>query len=315
MTLPEIRQLRIFIALEETRSFTAAANLVYITQSAVSHSIKSLESQLGCELIERLGKKCILTPYGEVFLHHAKRAINELENSVLKIDTLKKWGYKSIRVGASDSILQYVLPQTMVEFCKDQPKCEVSITPGDTAKLLNELDDGNLDVAIGLETSNFDTDYHFEPIGQDKLCFITPLDHPWVDSPPSSAEEISKQRFITYGNETATNAILKDHLNELGIKQRAPLAMGNMESIKEMTKLGLGVGITSPWVAQPDLEDSQLYKHQIIPAPSRTWGYYIRRTKTLSLPEEKFLQTCKKHLSSIIAAELASSYASNTIRL
>ena len=85
MNLPDIRQLNIFIALEETRSFTAAAKECFITQSAVSHSIKALEKQLDCQLIERMGKHIILTPYGEVFLHHAKRVVNELELSLIHI--------------------------------------------------------------------------------------------------------------------------------------------------------------------------------------------------------------------------------------
>ena len=191
MTIPEIRQLKIFIALEEKRSFTAAARVCFITQSAVSHSIKSLESQLDCNLIERIGKKVILTPQGEIFLHHAKRAINELETSLTKLQTLKKWGYSSIHIGAPDSICQLILPQALKTFYEKHPSCEVSITIGDTSETLDQIKDGTLSLSFGIQTLPLDNQLIFTPLEQDTLCFITPPDHPWTKQPAEERKQLS----------------------------------------------------------------------------------------------------------------------------
>ncbi|MGJ8676399.1 MAG: LysR family transcriptional regulator [Akkermansiaceae bacterium] len=298
--IPDIRQIRIFIAIEETRSFTAAANMMSITQSAVSHSIKALESQLDCKLIERLGKKCILTPHGEVFLHHARQAVDHLEKASLKIQTLNQWGYSALKVGVSHSLCQYVIPKTLDAFYKKKTKAEVFITAGDTSALLKDLSKGTLDIAFGIHRSVHENDFRFVPLYKDELCFITSSDHPWCKKNNISEREYNSQRFITYGNDSATTQILNSHLSGLGIKQRASLTMCNMESIKEMTALGLGVGIIADWVARDAIQNNTLVKHKISPPPVRQWGYYVSKTKSLSLPEEQFTSILSDEFIKII---------------
>lgn len=299
--LPEIRQLRVFIALEDTRSFTAAANILNITQSAVSHSLKSLETLLGCQLLERLGKKCILTPHGEVFLFHAKKAMQQLEGAASKISTLNEWGYSSLKVGVSNSLCQYVMPKTLADFYAKESRCEVFITVGDTADLIKRLDDGELDLAFGLYSKSHTAMHPFVKLGEDKLCFITAPGHSWCDKKPEYSEEFAKERFISYGNDTITSSILTSHLSGIGIKQRATLSMSSMESIKEMVALNLGVGIIAEWIARRELSSGDLIKHDITPAPIREWGYYIGRSKSLSLVEENFLKMFSDRLESSLS--------------
>ena len=300
--LPDIRQLRIFLTLEETRSFTGAASQLQITQSAVSHSIKSLESLLNCTLIERLGKKCILTPHGEVFLHHATLAIKQLESASLKIKTLNDWGYSSLKIGASNTLCQYVVPKALANFYGKEQRCEVFITANDTKALVKLLKNGELDIAFGIRLNSLENDHQFIPIASDTLCFISSTDHAWCSSPPQSPEDFEKERFIVYGNDSVTENILNSHLPGIGIKQRSSLGMNNMESIKEMATLGLGVGIVSEWIVENEVEANTLAKHSITPPPAREWGYYLSRSKSLSLTEEKFLKCFSESLTSVISS-------------
>ncbi|MFC5049324.1 LysR family transcriptional regulator [Rubritalea spongiae] len=301
MNLPEIRQLKIFIALEETRSFTAAANKNFITQSAVSHSIKSLEKQLDCSLIERMGKRITLTPYGEVFLHHAKRVIAELESSLTKIETLKHWGYSSIRVGASDTICQYILPAVLREFAKKHPKCEVTVDLGDTMAMQKKLAHGQLDLAIGIHLAPSDNNFIFTPLTEDTLCFVTSPDHDWVQRQTNRGGSLTDVRLIAYGAESETMRLITKHFSENVVKYRHPLSLGNMEAIKEMTKIGLGVGIIPPWVAKKEFEKGELIAHTISsPPPRRNWGVFSNSGKTFSLPEEEFIGLCRDQMDQAI---------------
>ncbi len=294
--LPEIRQLRVFIALEETRSFTAAASVLSITQSAVSHSLKSLELLLECQLVERLGKKCILTAHGEVFLHHAKLAIKQLDSAVGKIKTLNTWGYTSLKVGVSNSQCQYVLPQALSEFYDSEKKCEVFVATGDTSNLLSKLDKGELDIAFGIRRNNLENEYQFHPIVEDSLCFITHPKHSWVSKKPENTEDFEKERFIIYGNNSITSSILDTHLSGLGIKYKASTFVDNMGAIKAMAAINLGVGVIACWTAKEEIENKSLVTHSITPAPKRVWGYYLSRTKSLSLTEGKFIETFSSRL-------------------
>ncbi len=300
--LPDIRQLRIFLALEENRSFTAAANQLQLTQSAVSHSIKSLESLLNCILIERVGKKCVLSPHGEVFLHHAKQAVQQLESATKKIQTLNKWGYSSIKIGASHALCQYVFPKALSNFYKIQQRAEVFITPGSTIHQIKKLKNGELDLAFGIAKSSFENDFNFTPIIHDEMCFVTGPTHPWVNTPPTSEDDYDKQRYLSFGKDTVTQQILNSHLSGLGIETKATLTMTNVESIKEMTLLDLGVGILSDWTIKKELRDGTLCKHNISPPPQRQWGVYTHKSKSLSLPEEEFISTFSKELINIIGS-------------
>jgi len=303
MTLPEIRQLRIFIALEETRSFTLAASKNFITQSAVSHSIKSLEKQLDCALIERMGKRITLTPYGEVFLHHAKRVIIELETSLSKIEKLKHWGYSAIRVGASDTVCQYIMPKVLKSFAKKHPKCEISIELGDTPDLLKKVAIGKLDLAIGIHLAPSDNNFIFTPLSEDSLCFVTAPDHEWVSMQTNRGGSLKDVRLISYSAESETMRLITKHFNDNTMKYHHPLTLGNMEAIKEMAKQGLGVGIIPPWVAKQEFARGELVAHVIsTPPPKRNWGAFANSGKTFSLPEEDFLTICRTEMNQAIHA-------------
>ncbi len=298
--LPEIRQLRVFIALEETRSFTVTASILHITQSAVSHSLKSLELLLECQLIERLGKKCILTPHGEVFLDHARLAIQELEGAAGKIKTLNTWGYSSLKVGFCHAQCQYLLPSVLSEFYDSEKRCEVFVSAGDTRNLLIKLDKGELDIAFGIRRSRLESEYQFHSVAKDDLCFITHPDHSWVTKKPENTEDYEKERFITYGNNSVTSSILNSHLSGLGIKYRSSIRVSNMESIKAMTAINLGVGVIAEWTARKEIEDKSLVIHPIEPAPVREWGYYLSRTKSLSLIEGMFIDVVSTKFEKMI---------------
>lgn len=298
--IPDIRQINIFLALEETRSFTAAAEILGITQSAVSHSMKSLEASFSCQLIERYGKQCRLSPHGEVFFHHAKQAIKQLELASNKIEILNKWGYSSLKVGASNTLCQYIIPDALANFYKSQQRTEVFITPNDTTSLVKLLNKGELDLAFGIRKKGLENDHQFIPIIDDSMCFVTAPSHPWCTTPPVNCEDFEKERFVVYDKDSITSQILNSHLPGIGIRQRSTLEIGNMEAIKEMASLGVGVGVISQWIASDEFKSKKLILHEITPPPVREWGLYLNKNKSLSLAEEDFIKCFKKRFTSLV---------------
>src|SRR5688500_13859766 len=95
------RQLRAFVTLARTGSFTDAARELFLSQSAVSHSMKALEQGVGCRLLDRVGKRVILTQAGEQLLHHAEKILGEMQAARVSLETLGKWGKPRLRIGAS----------------------------------------------------------------------------------------------------------------------------------------------------------------------------------------------------------------------
>src|SRR5437762_11872801 len=110
------RQLRAFVTLARAGSFTLAAKELYLSQSAVSHSMKALEQEVGCRLLDRMGKKVLLTQAGETLLHHAEKILQEMNTARSALEQLGKWGRDRLRIGTSTTACQYILPAVLREF-------------------------------------------------------------------------------------------------------------------------------------------------------------------------------------------------------
>src|SRR5687767_2248230 len=124
------RQLRAFSILARTGSFTKTAQELHLTQSAISHAMRALEEDMSCRLLDRMGKKVVLTQAGEQLLVHVERVLQEMAVARAEISRLGKWGSSRLRIGASSTACQYVLPSVLREFKESFPHCAISIQPG-----------------------------------------------------------------------------------------------------------------------------------------------------------------------------------------
>ena len=106
--VPDLRQLRAFVAVVDEGSFTLAARKIFVTQSAVSHSLRTLEEQLTYRLLDRSGKRIAATTEGELLLLHCKRVIFELEQASRYLHGLRRWGQTRIRIGAPHSLCHFL---------------------------------------------------------------------------------------------------------------------------------------------------------------------------------------------------------------
>lgn len=287
--LPDLRQLRAFVAVADEGSFTLAAKKLFLTQSAISHSMKALEDGLGCQLLTRLGKKTILTEEGEIFLRRCRSILGELEQAGRELDGLKRWGQGRIRIGAPHSLCQFLLPTVLREFRDCFPRCEPSIEAGNTAALLERLNEHELDVVLGLKLKTGEGP-GAKSLFRDRMVFVVPPMHPWADrGVPEGVEGYGKIQFIIYARATETHRLVESHFEKLGVRPRAPLVLGDMEAIKQMSKIGMGVGIIAPWVARRELEEGSLVALPIGPDPiEREWSVFWNPDRSLSLIEETF---------------------------
>lgn len=287
--LPDLRQLRAFVAVADEGSFTLAAKKLFLTQSAVSHSMKALEDGLDCQLLSRLGKKTILTEEGEIFLRRCRRVLGELEQAGRELDGLKRWGQSRIRIGAPHSLCQFLLPTVLREFRDCFPRCEPSIEAGNTAALLAGVIEHELDLVLGMRLRD-PFKVASKALFVDRMVFVVPPMHPWVErGVPRDREGYSKIQFIIYARATETHRLVEEHFENLGVRPRAPLVLGDMEAIKQMSKIGMGVGIIAPWVARRELEEGSLVALPVGPEPiEREWAVCWNGERQLTLIEETF---------------------------
>jgi DNA-binding transcriptional LysR family regulator len=291
--VPDLRQLRAFVAVAEEGSFTLAARRIYVTQSAVSHSLRTLEEQLNCKLLDRAVKRVTVTPEGELLLKRCRRIFYELEQAGRDLDGLRRWGQTRIRIGAPHTLCHFLIPSVLREFRDCFPRCEPLIEAGDTSFLLDRLTGSDLDLVVGMRPRGRGDD-GYRPMFRDRLALVVSPFHPWATDSSSVGSTIGDQQFIIYAKATETHRLIEEWLEKEGGRGKKPLEMGDMQAIKEMAKLGIGVGVLAPWVAAREITEGTLKVVDLDgPAIEREWGVFHSPKRDPSLVEEAFIGLCE----------------------
>jgi len=301
------RQLRAFAALARMGSFTIAAKRLFLSQSAVSHSMKALETDVGCRLFDRMGKKVLLTQAGETLLHHAEKILQEMQAARAALDQLGKWGRGRLRIGASTTACQYILPPVLREFKASFPQTLITIEPGDTLTTIDLLHRSEVDLAITLEPLN-EPQLEFHPLFTDELSFLVAPTHPWAKDGHVNRLEIPRQNYVLYNKGSYTFRAIQEYFRDEEMVLNTVIELGSMDAIKELVKLGLGVSILAPWIAQKELQEGSLVALSLGRRKlKRQWGVVHWRTRRLSLAEETFVTMCKTATQTLGESVLASS--------
>ncbi len=287
------RQLRAFTILARTGSFTETARELHLSQSAVSHSMKALEAEVGCRLLDKLGKKAVLTQAGEQLLARAARVLSEMSEARAELGRLGKWGQSRLRLGASTTACQHVLPGVLREFKDSFPNCTISIEPGDTPEMIEALRNHKIDLAVNLEPRRGEP-LDFRPLFTDELQFIVSPQHPWARAGKVERDEIARQNYIVYKRRSYTSEMIEEHFRADDIVLFCQLDLGNMEAIKELVKLGIGISILAPWTAKNEIKAGTLValplgKRKL----KRRWGILHWEGRRMSMVEETFIGLCK----------------------
>ncbi len=290
--IPDLRQLRAFVAVAEDGSFTLAARRLCVTQSAVSHSLRAMEDQLGCRLLDRHGKRVAVTPEGRLLLKRGKRVLLELDQAVRDLDGFKRWGQKRLRVGATHTLCHFLLPSVLREFTESFSSCEVILESGETPTLLSRLEDSELDLVIGLKPRNHSGQGYLR-LFEDELAMVVSSGHAWVREGMNPSESFNAQTFIIDAKATETHRLFLEWLAFHGMTTREPLALGDLQAIRNMARLGVGVAVLAPWMVAGDLMDGSLQVFPLQePVIRREWCVFGVPGRIHSPVEQTFIGMC-----------------------
>lgn len=287
------RQIRAFCTLARSGSFTQASRELHLTQSAISHSIKALESDIGCRLLDRLGKKAHLTQAGEQLLLHAGKILAEMDSAREILSHLGKWGRGRLRLGASTTACQYIIPTVLREFKESFPEYTITIESGDAPELIGALAQQRIDLALTLETHN-QTQFECHPLFADNLEFLVSPLHPWAKSGKVERSEIPRQNYILYSKRSITFRLIEEYFRHEDMALNTVIELGSMEATKELVKLGIGASIVAPWIVRKEIQDGALVSLPLGRRKlERRWGILHSRGRHLNLAEETFIGLCE----------------------
>jgi DNA-binding transcriptional LysR family regulator len=290
----DTRQLEAFDMLCQTGSFTKTAKNLFLTQSAVSHSMKNLEEEAGCKLLRRQGKKVALTEAGDRLLNFVRPFLDEMENLRQELDGFEKFGGGRIRLGASAQACRFLLPPLLKKFEKVHENCRFEVKCEDTPACMDALEDGSLDLAITLCPYN-SSEIEFVPCFRDELRVVVPPSHDWAKAGKVDWESAYRESFILYNRNSYTFRILTDYLDRLGLRLSSFMEISSPDASKELIKVGMGVGILADWAIEEDSKKGDLIS---LPLGSkkltRTWGVSVRKGRRLNKAERLFINIAEE---------------------
>jgi LysR family transcriptional regulator, regulator of abg operon len=193
----ELRQIKYFLEIVRCASFGQAAEKLYVTQPALSKSIRNLEQSLGVQLLERHPGGVVPTEYGKVFMEYAALITGEIDRAVEEIEQLKGTGRGIVRVGAGATMMQYVIPQAVRAFVANDDSAIVTFRQGLRDELIASLRRGEIDIVVGaIGGLAHDEDFRQEVALQDEIVVVANRDHPLAGKPSVSIAEFGAYKWV-----------------------------------------------------------------------------------------------------------------------
>jgi LysR family transcriptional regulator, cyn operon transcriptional activator len=229
----ELRHLRYFIALAGALNFTRAAERLHVTQSTLSHQIKQLETEIGQALFDRVGKRVALTDAGDEFLHHATRALAEID---LGLGLLRHGGPKLIgelRIGATQSFTQAFIPECVASFVRRQPDVRVIVEGLSADQIHARLRQGSLDLGVAYRPAS-SKGLHFEPLYNEEMVLVVNAQHPLAQRKRLRMVELHRRAMVLLPASFATRTMLDDCFRSCGAE---PEVVVEINEIAPMLRL------------------------------------------------------------------------------
>jgi DNA-binding transcriptional LysR family regulator len=200
----ELRHLRYFVAVAEQQSFSRAAALLHVSQSAISEQMADLEGEIGVRLLERGSRKTGLTDSGKVFLQHAHRVLDESRNAVQETQRAERGEVGSLRIGFFAGGLGEGFPKLIRSFRATHPHVELSLLEMNVSEQWAALIEGRIDIAFTrVPEPQFRRDIRYETIQLDPMVAIVPKAHARASARRIDVKDLAKDRFVVSSRVTS----------------------------------------------------------------------------------------------------------------
>jgi len=301
------RRLQVFHAVARLLSFTKAAEVLHMTQPAVTFQIRQLEEQFDTRLFDRAHNRVSLTEAGHVAFEYAEiifERYSELENAIREI-TGSISG--SLTLGASTTISEYMLPSLLGEFNSKNPEVLLRLRVSNTEGIVSMVENNVIDLGV-VEGPVTNKNLLVEVCRQDDLVVVVPPDHPLADLESVTVEQMLEYPFICREEGSGTREVIVEHLKEQGVSKHALkscLELGSPEAIKGAIQAGMGVSVLSSVSLAKEIKLGLLKTVPLNPPLSREFSFVRQRQKFRVRTMEELLDFAREYCKISAEAEKA----------
>lgn len=278
--------LKVFLAVAKMNSFTRAAAVLNLSQPAVTHQIKNLETILRTRLFNRCQNKISLTKSGKILLRYAEEINLLYQNALKEIQEANNRVAGDAHIGAASLLGKYLLPRAIGEFKKTYSEVNISMLVGNSKEILEYLQNDVIELAIVSEPIPFKNLITF-PLYSDHLTIIVDPDHSWLRKKEISPSDLFNEDFISREVGSGTREVylksLKAHLK--GKQLKTVMVLGNTEAVKMAVMGKMGFSIVSGLATRSEVELGLLKEVRIKNVNmSRDFFVVFKSEENLSVP-------------------------------
>jgi len=273
-----LEQLRIFVEVAEREHLTQAATALSLTPSAVSASIRMLESRYGTPLFNRVGRRIETSAAGRIFLTEARATLASARAAELTLAELGGLTRGTLSIQASQTIASYWLPALLVRFRQTYPQIELNLTVGNTQQVAHAVVEGAADLGF-IEGHIDQAALAIETVDEDRIVAVVAPGHPWANGERLKPSELLAGQWIMREQGSGTRSAFEAILAEIGVDLsglQIALTLPSNEAVRSAVMAGPFATVVSELVVASHLQAGLLCKVNIDLPPR---SFYLLRHK------------------------------------
>lgn len=232
--------LRTFYLVARYRSFSKAGELLHLSQPAVSRQIQALEKDLDLDLFAVRGRRVELSDAGRLLFNYAEQILNQVQDAERVLQSLKNLETGEIRIAASNTPGNYLLPGPIALFTRRHPGLQTQLRVGNTSTVWRQVRSGEAELGfVGAPPP--ESGFFNETVFRDELLLVASPKHPLVDRETVGLQDLAGQTLLVREEGSATRQVITRHLTELGLDRLDLVPMGHPEAIKRAVEAGMGL--------------------------------------------------------------------------
>jgi LysR family transcriptional regulator, regulator for metE and metH len=249
----EVRHLRLVSEVAAHGSVTRAAERLHLTQSAISHQLRDIESRLGTPLFYRMGKRMVVTPAGERVLRSASTILDDLRRAEEDIRQIAREGTGILRMCTQCNTGYHWLPPLLRTFNERYPRIEIQVVVDATTRPIEALLEGKLDLAA-VTSEVDDKRITVRPLFRDEMVLVVSPEHRLASRRHVPASELASEHLVIYSTSRHDSFTFRRVLEPAGVEPARVTHLMLTEAILEMVKANLGVTIIAKWSVLPAIQ-------------------------------------------------------------
>ncbi len=288
----DLHQLEVFCRVLELKSFSKAAEAVYLTQPTVSGHIQSLEQFLDARLFDRCGKKVVPTKAADMLYRYAKQILSLRAEAQRELQLFLGKVKGEMAIGASTIPGAYILPELIGSFKKMHTDIYISLTVADTKDIIGSLFTGGIELGV-VGAKIDDNGLKYQELVKDEMLVVVPSSHAWVGRRYVDVDELKGEPFVLREPGSGTRMTSLRSLEDFGVSVKdinIVAEMGSTEAVRQAVKAGIGIGILSWRAVKDDITSGSLYGLRV--NGLNLWRdiyVVVLKNRTLSPISESFL--------------------------